>query len=156
MPNKYVNKVVIGKETKLDLTADTVTPDKLAKGITAHDKSGAPITGTSTKDADTGDATDTIPMGFHDGAGGVTIAATEQAKLVPANIREGVTVLGVKGAMSGNEGMKPQTKTVTPTFGPQVVLPDTAYNCLSQVTVQAIPATYVDNAAGGQTLTIGG
>lgn len=26
MPNKYVNKVVIGKETKLDLTADTVTP----------------------------------------------------------------------------------------------------------------------------------
>lgn len=58
MPNnKYVNKVVIGKETKLDLTADTVTPDKLAKGITAHDKSGTPITGTSTKDADTGDAT---------------------------------------------------------------------------------------------------
>mgnify|MGYP000222984884 CR=1 FL=1 len=49
MPNKYVNKVVIGKETKLDLTADTITPDKLAKGITAHDKSGAPITGTSTK-----------------------------------------------------------------------------------------------------------
>lgn len=59
MPNKYVNKVVIGKETKLDLTADTVTPDKLAKGITAHDKSGAPITGTSTKDADTSDATAT-------------------------------------------------------------------------------------------------
>lgn len=49
MPNKYVNKVVIGKETKLDLTADTITPDKLVKGITAHDKSGAPITGTSTK-----------------------------------------------------------------------------------------------------------
>ena len=38
----------------------------------------------------------------------------------------------------------------------QVVLPDKAYNCLSQVTVAAIPATYVDNAAGGQTLTIGG
>ena len=98
----------------------------------------------------------TIPMGFHDGAGGVTIAATEQAKLVPANIREGVTVLGVKGSMSGSEGMKPQAKSVTPTFEQQVVLPDKAYNCLSQVTVQAIPATYVDNAAGGQTLTIGG
>ena len=190
-----MNKVVIGKETKLDLTADTVTPDKLAKGITAHDKSGAPITGTSTKDADTSDATAavaevlngktfyargakmtgtmpnngevngeistvsgkyTIPMGFHDGAGGVTIAATEQAKLVPANIREGVTVLGVKGSMSGSEGMKPQAKSVTPTFEQQVVLPDKAYNCLYQVTVQAIPATYVDNAAGGQTLTIGG
>ena len=181
MPNKYVNKVVIGKETKLDLTADTVTPDKLAKGITAHDKSGAPITGTSTKDADTSDATaavaevlngktfyargakmtGTMPNngevnGEIDGAGGVTIAATEQAKLVPANIREGVTVLGVKGSMSGSEGMKPQAKSVTPTFEQQVVLPDKAYNCLSQVTVQAIPATYVDNAAGGQTLTIGG
>lgn len=155
MPNKYVNKVVIGKETKLDLTADTVTPDKLAKGVTAHDKSGAPIIGTSTKDADTSDATAavaevltgktfyargtkmtgtmpnngevngeistvdgkyTIPMGFHDGAGGVTIAAAEQAKLVPANIREGITVLGVVGTMSGNEGMKPQAKSVTPTF----------------------------------------
>ena len=38
MANQYVNKVIIGKEVKLDLTADSVTPDKLAKGITAHDK----------------------------------------------------------------------------------------------------------------------
>lgn len=57
MANKYVNKVIIGKEVKLDLTADSVTPDKLAKGITAHDKTGAPITGTSTKDVDSTDAT---------------------------------------------------------------------------------------------------
>lgn len=84
------------------------------------------------------------------------IDPTEQAKLVATNIREGITVLGVKGSMSGSEGMKPQAKSVTPTFEQQVVLPDTAYNCLSQVTVAAIPATYVDNAAGGQTLTIGG
>lgn len=49
MANQYVNKVIIGKEVKLDLTADSVTPDKLAKGITAHDKTGAPITGTNTK-----------------------------------------------------------------------------------------------------------
>ena len=57
MANQYVNKVIIGKEVKLDLTADSVTPDKLAKGITAHDKTGAPITGTSTKDVDSTDAT---------------------------------------------------------------------------------------------------
>ena len=49
-----------------------------------------------------------------------------------------------------------EAKIVTPSFEQQVVLPDKAHNCLSQVTVQAIPATYVDNAAGGQTLTIGG
>lgn len=195
MANKYINKVIVGKETKLDLTADTITPDKLAEGITAHDKSGAPIVGTSTKDVDSNDATAavaevlkgktfyargakltgtmpnngavsgkittvdgkyTIPMGFHDGSGTAAIDPTEQAKLVAKNIREGVTVLGVKGSMSGSEGMKSQAKSVTPSFEQQVVLPDTAYNCLSQVTVAAIPTTYVDNAAGGQTLTIGG
>lgn len=57
--NQYVNKVIIGAEVKLDLTGDDVTPDKLAKGIKAHDKSGAPIVGTSTYNADTTDATAT-------------------------------------------------------------------------------------------------
>ena len=54
---KLYNKIIYGGKTLLDLTADTVTPDKLAKGITAHDKSGATITGTSTKDSDTTDDT---------------------------------------------------------------------------------------------------
>lgn len=58
--------------------------------------------------------------------------------------------------MSSSEGMKPQAKSVTPTFEQQTVMPDSNYNCLSQVTVNAIPTTYVDNAAGGQTLTVGG
>lgn len=59
MANQYVNKVIIGADVKLDLTGDDVTPDKLAKGIKAHDKSGAPIVGTSTYNADTTDATAT-------------------------------------------------------------------------------------------------
>lgn len=59
MSNQYVNKVIIGAEVKLDLTGDDVTPDKLAKGIKAHDKSGAPIVGTNTYNADTTDATAT-------------------------------------------------------------------------------------------------
>lgn len=41
-----VNKVVYGGNTLIDLTSDTVTPDKLAVGATAHDKTGAQITGT--------------------------------------------------------------------------------------------------------------
>ena len=57
MANQYVNKVVVGGETKLDLTGDTVVPEKLANGYKAHDKSGTPIVGTNTFDADTSDAT---------------------------------------------------------------------------------------------------
>lgn len=191
--SKY-NKVIYGDKTLIDLTADTVTPDKLAKGYTAHDKSGEIITGTNTYDADTQDATAavaeilsgktayargtkltgtmpnngsqkgtiatkdgkvTIKQGYHDGSGEVTLDTTEKAKLIPNNIRDGVTILGVEGTMSGTESAKPQAKTVTPTTEQQVVLPDSGYNYLSQVTVAAIPYVESDNAAGGTTVTIG-
>ena len=193
MPNKYINKLVVGNDTKFDLTADTVTADKLLKNATAHDKSGAPITGTCTYDADTQDATAavaeilegktayargakltgtmpnkgavsgtitdktayTIPMGFHDGSGTVSIDATELAKIIPANIKSGVSILGETGTYGGEE-VKAQTKSVTPTMSVQTVLPDEGFDYLSQVSVAAIPVNYSDNAAGGQTCTIGG
>ncbi len=41
-----INKVVLNDVVKLDLTADTVTADKLSEGITAHDAAGNPVTGT--------------------------------------------------------------------------------------------------------------
>lgn len=41
-----VNKVALNGEVKLDLTADTVTPETLLKGKTAHNASGELITGT--------------------------------------------------------------------------------------------------------------
>ena len=189
----YINKLVVGNETKFDLTSDTVTAEKLLSGFTAHDKSGAPITGTCTYDADTQDATAavaeilegktayargakltgtmpnkgavsgtiatkeayTIPMGFHDGSGTVSIDATESAKIVAGNIKSGVTILGVEGTFSG-ESVTAQTKSVTPTMSVQTVLPDEGFDYLSQVEVAAIPVTYSDNAAGGQTCTIGG
>lgn len=96
----------------------------------------------------------TVPQGYHDGSGKVVIDGTEQAKLIAENIREGVTVLGVTGTMSGTEGANPQAKEVTPTTTPQEILPDSGYNYLSQVTILAIPYVESENSAGGTTVTI--
>ena len=52
-----VNKVVYGGKTLIDLTGDTVTTDKLLKGITAHGKDGEVVTGACTFDVDSNDAT---------------------------------------------------------------------------------------------------
>ena len=41
-----VNKVVLGEDTLIDLTGDTVSADKLSKGVTAHNMAGEPIVGT--------------------------------------------------------------------------------------------------------------
>lgn len=53
MANSNVNKVIYGGQVLIDLTSDTVTADTLLKGSTAHDKSGAQITGACTYDSDT-------------------------------------------------------------------------------------------------------
>lgn len=196
MANEYVSKVVLSNGTTLiDLTADTVTPETMLTGTTAHDKSGAPIEGTCTYDSDTSDDTAaaseilatktahargtkltgtmpnrgavtgtitsasgqyTIPQGYHDGSGKVSIDATSAGLLIPANIREGIEILGIEGTMSGSEDVHAQSKTATPTWAAQNITPDDPdYNYLSQVSVAAIPITYSDNSAGGQTVTIG-
>ena len=189
------NKVVYGGKTLMDLTGDSVTPDKLLAGETAHDKSGETIAGTCTFDVDSTDATVTadeilkgktgyargskvtgtmlnhgavagtisgkddsyvVPVGYHDSSGIVEIDETEKAKLVPGNIRSGVTVLGVEGNMTGTEDVNAQTKTVSPTTVQQTILPDEGYNYLSQIVVGAIPYVESSNSAGGTTVTIAG
>lgn len=57
---KYVNKVIYGGRTLIDLTGDTVSADKIMKDFTAHDKSGAVIIGECTYDVDSTDATATV------------------------------------------------------------------------------------------------
>ena len=97
-----------------------------------------------------------IPQGYHDGSGTVTLDSSSAQNLVAANIRQGVEILGIEGTMSGSEDVSAQTKTVTPTFSQQVITPTSpTYNYLTQVTVDAIPVTRTDNAAGGVTVTIG-
>lgn len=194
MANRYVNKVIYGGNTLIDLTSDTVTAADVQSGVKFHLPSGAVGTGTSTYDVDSSDCTATvaevlatktfakggavltgtmpnrgavsgtisskatpytIPQGYHDGSGTVGLDSASATALVANNIREGVEILGITGTMSGSEGMKPQSKTVTPTTTAQTIMPDSpTYNCLSAVTVNAIPYTETDNAAGGKTVTI--
>lgn len=192
--NQYINKVVYGGNTLIDLTGDDVLASDVLSGKKFHLPSGAPGVGTCAFDADTSDATAsaaeillgktaykngskltgtmpnnggvtgtistkageyTVPQGYHDGSGKVSISAAEQAKLIANNIRSGVTILGVEGTMSGSEDVSAQSKTVTPATTQQTVLPDApTYNYLTGVTVEAIPYTETDNAAGGKTVTI--
>ena len=195
MAEKHVSKVIYGGKTLIDLTADTVAPEQVQEGITFHDKSGAMLTGTSTKDSDTKDATAkageillgktayvngakvtgtmanngaqkntitakaqivTIKNGFHDGSGNVQIDPTEQAKIIGDNILEGITILGVKGTRKPASGFKIEpSKTVPPYTTAQTVQPSSQYDVMSEVIVNAIAYSEVENSAGGLTVTIG-
>lgn len=140
----------------------TATAAEILVGKTAY-KNGEKVTGTMPNNAavtgtiSTKDEQYNVPAGYHDGSGVVEIAETEKAKLIADNIREGVTVLGVEGTMSGTEDANPQAVTVTPSAEEQVILPDTegGFNYISQVTVSAIPYVETENTAGGMTVTIG-
>lgn len=95
----------------------------------------------------------TIPSGYHDGSGTVGIDSTEASKIIAENIKEGVEILGVTGTYTG-EDIHAQSKTATPYTTAQTILPDTGYDYLSQVTVEAIAYTETPNAFG-TTVTIG-
>ena len=61
----------------------------------------------------TKDETYTIPAGFHDGLGSVSIAQVERNKLIQSNIKSGITILGVEGTYSG-EAVDVTAVNVTP------------------------------------------
>lgn len=144
----------------VDSNDATAAVAEILSGKTAYAR-GSKLTGTMKNNGAvagtiaTKAGTYTIPQGYHDGSGSVSIDSTEQAKIVANNIRDGVTILGVTGTMSGSEGIKAQAKTVTPSSAAQTILPDDGYTHLSQVTVNAIPYVESDNSAGGITVTIG-
>ena len=143
-----------------DTSSDTAAASEVLYSKTAH-VAGSQVTGTMpNRGAVTGPISEkageyTIPDGYHDGSGKVGISSTEQAKIIAANIRQGVTLLGVEGSMTGTEDVVAQTRSVTPSTSSQTILPETGYNYLSQVNVAAIPYTSTENAAGGLTVTIG-
>jgi hypothetical protein len=154
-------KPIVGVNTyDSDTSDDTATAPEILANETAHAR-GTALTGTMPNNGAVNGTISTlngdyiIPIGYHDGSGKVAISPTEKTKIIGDNIRQGVTILGVEGTMSGSEDVNAQSKTVTPTATAQTVTPDTGYNYLSQVTVNAIPYVESDNSAGGVTVTIG-
>lgn len=141
-------------------SGSTATEDELLENSTAWAngvllKGKMPNKGAVTLEISKKDDAVAIPYGLHDGSGTVKVSDTEKAKLVPSNIRQGVTIFGVEGEMSGLESVKAQAKTVTPTLADQEIVPDSGYNYISQVTVKGIPVTRTTNASGGVTVKIG-
>lgn len=114
-----------------------------------------PNNGSVSETIDTKDEEFVIPQGYHDGSGTVKIPDTEQAKLIPANIKEGVNILGVVGVLKPSSSVTAQAKTITPSTTKQTIIPDSGTDYLSQVVVNAIPYVETANSAGGTTVTIG-
>ena len=141
-----------------DTSGATATASEILTGKTAY-VNGSEVTGTMPNNGGTGGTIDdintpyTIPAGYSDGSAEVDISSVEKSKFLPENIKDGVVLMGVTGTYTG-EGVTAQAKTATPYTSQQVILPDSGYDYLSQVTVEAI--YYNETAhAYGTTVTIG-
>ncbi len=114
---RHINAVV--------LTGDTVMPEALLSGYTAHDGTGQAIVGTYT------------PQGATLGSKTITVNGTYNAI---SDQLDGYSQVNV------NVTPSLQAKTATPTESQQSITPDTGYVGLSSVTINAISDTYVGSA----------
>ena len=144
--------------------ADTSDADASASEILATKTAyvnGNKLTGTMPNNGavagtiSTVDTPYTVPQGYHDGSGTVSIDSTEVAKIIPGNIMEGVTILGVTGTLEPSSDIHIEaSKTATPYTTQQTILPSTGYDAMAQVVVEAIYYNESANAYG-TTVTIG-
>lgn len=106
MANQYVNKVELADGTSLiDISSDTVTAGSMLSGVTAHDKSGASVTGNiaskSSSDLTASTLTVTAPAGYYASSASKTLS---DENLVAGNIKKNVEIFGVTGTYEGGGG----------------------------------------------------
>lgn len=106
--NPYVNKVIYGNTTLIDITDTTATAEDVLSGKYFYDASGAKIEGTS--------------------AGGSTVVVTETTD------PNGGTIIDI----SADTVVRLQSKTVNPSTSQQTIEPDTGYRGMSQIIVNAV------------------
>lgn len=153
--NPYVNKVQLADgQTLMDLSGDTVAANKMLSGITAHDKSGAPVTGNiptkTASDMTVSGKTVTAPAGYYASSQSKNVAdgsTTQNAPTVDSSglVKATSTVTaGYQSAGTKSSTLQLPTqagKTVTPTRSEQTVVDSGKYTT-GPVKVGPIPASY--------------
>lgn len=151
MPTTYDSKVVLSDGTVLiDLTDDTVEASKLLSGYTAHDASGAPVTGSCTYDADTSDAT----LNDSEALSGQTFYknGSKHTGSMPNRGAVSGTISTVAGTYTVPQGYHDGSGTVAIDSTEQAKI--TAGNIKSGVEILGVTGTYTGEAISAQSKSV--
>lgn len=125
------------KLVALDLATSTAD---LEDCVTAVD--GVKNNGAISKTLDATTKSYTVPAGYHNGSGAVKIVGEEKTATANGTVTPTDGKVLTKVTVNVNTAPTLQTKTVTPTKSKQIISPDSGYDGLSSVDVNAIPSNF--------------